>query len=67
MIAMLDFALAPPFDGAVNVESKIGDTGGEHHGRLGASATQKDDGPNGEIEGVIDEPNPPRFGVAHSH
>ena len=63
----LDFALAPPFDGAVDVEDEIGDTGSEHHGCLDTGATQKDNSPNGKIEGVIDEPNPPRFGIAHGH
>lgn len=67
MVAMLDFALALPFDGTVDIKDEISDTGSEHHGRLDAGAAQKDDGPNGEIESVIDEPNPPRFGIAHGH
>lgn len=63
----MNFAFAPPFGSAIDVDEEIGDAGGKHHRRLGAGATKQNNRPDRKIEGVVDKPNPPRFGVAHDH
>ncbi len=63
----MNFALAPPFGSAVDIECKVGYARSKHHGRFGAGTTEKNNGPDGKVECVVDKPNPPGFGVTHGH
>lgn len=60
-------AFAPPTNGTVNVNRKIGDAGCEHHGSFRAIATKEDNCPNHKIDDIVRHPNPPSFSVAHNH
>ena len=63
----LDSAFALPFDGTINIDNKVSHTSSKHHGSFDTTTAQEDNNPDGEIESIVDEPNPPRFSVAHSH
>lgn len=66
-LSALGFAFAPPFGSAVDIESKVSHARGEHHGGFSAGAAEEDNCPDGKIKRVVDEPDPPGFGVAHGH